>query len=464
MRKTKYTFLFLIIFIILQFTFVNISLATDEESLKLYTPSCILIETSTGKILYEKNANEVRYPASTTKIMTAILTLEKCKLTDTATVSHNAVFSIPLGYTHANLREGEKLTIEQLLNALLIPSANDAAVVLAEHISGSTEEFANLMNEKAKELGCQNTHFVNPNGIHNKEHVTTAYDLSLMAKYAMKNSTFREIVKKTSYTLPATNKYSKANRTFTNTNELLRKNHSDGSRSYYYADAIGIKTGYTDEAGSCLVAGAKRDNMEVIAVILGDGAKGGLSERCLDATTLFNYAFDNYSIKTVNEKNSVLQEISVYGATKETKDLDVIVKEDINILLKNGDENSLQPNVEINKKLRAPISSGSTVGKITYVVDGNSYSSELIAKNNVEASGFLPILFRVLLIIIVLALIYVLLKSGRDKNDGSKKGKKSKTASKEKSKNKSKASKNNKKSGKKNNKGNYRFTQVQNIK
>ena len=128
-----------------------------------------MLEKETGKILYEKNAYEVRYPASTTKIMTAILTVEKCELTDVATVSHNAIFTVPVSYSHASLKEGEEVTVEQLLNVLLIPSANDAANVLAEHISGSVDDFADLMNEKAKEIGCLNTHFVNPNGVYHKD-------------------------------------------------------------------------------------------------------------------------------------------------------------------------------------------------------------------------------------------------------------------------------------------------------
>lgn len=177
-----------------------------------YSSACLLMEESTGKILYSKNANSIMYPASTTKIMTAILTLENCKLSDTAVVSHNAVFSIPSGYSTASLVEGEVLTIEQLLNVLLIPSANDAAVVLAEHIAGSVEAFSDMMNSKAVELGCLNTHFVNPNGIHNENHYSTAYDLALIGKYAMKFPTFKEISSKTRYTLPITNAYSKEDR------------------------------------------------------------------------------------------------------------------------------------------------------------------------------------------------------------------------------------------------------------
>ena len=167
------------------------------------------MDQNSGKILYSKNANTKMYPASTTKIMTAILTLENCNLDDVATASHNAVYSIPYSYSVATIQEGEELTIEQLLNVLLIPSANDAAIVLAEHISGSVEEFAKLMNKKAEELGCKNTHFVNPNGIHNKNHTSTAYDLALMGQYAMKNETIRKIVSTKQFTLPTTNKYNK---------------------------------------------------------------------------------------------------------------------------------------------------------------------------------------------------------------------------------------------------------------
>ena len=169
MKKIIYTTLIIILISIIQLSVFNItSFASESTELETYSPACILIESSTGKIIYEKNAYEKLYPASTTKIMTAILTLENCELTDVATASYNSVYSIPAGYTNANIQVGEELTIDQLLHVLLIPSANDAAVVLAEHIAGSVDNFANMMNEKAKELGCLNTHFVNPHGIHNE--------------------------------------------------------------------------------------------------------------------------------------------------------------------------------------------------------------------------------------------------------------------------------------------------------
>ena len=209
----------------------NTSLDINTDKLNTNSEACILMDTKSDKILYAKNAYEKMYPASTTKLMTAILTLENCKLTDTAIVSHNAIFSIPVGYSHANLQEGEELTIEQLLNVLLIPSANDAAIVLAEHISGSVEKFSKLMNEKAKSLGCLNTNFVNPNGIQNKNHYSTAYDLALIGKYALKFPDIKRIAMVKQYTLPTTNKYDKTDRIFNATNglindDVLNKNYS----------------------------------------------------------------------------------------------------------------------------------------------------------------------------------------------------------------------------------------------
>ncbi len=417
MKKLK-VILFIFIFIINLCIFVPPCFA--DNNLKTYCPSVILMETSTGKILYEKNANEISFPASTTKIMTAILTVENCNLNDVATVSHNAVYSIPYDYTHASLKEGEELTIEQLLYALMIPSANDAAIVLAEHISGSVEEFAKLMNKRAEELGCKNTHFVNPNGIHNKEHTSTAYDLALMGQFAMKNETIRKVVSTKQFSLPITNKYNKTDRIFNNTNDLL----STYSK-YYYEGTTGVKTGYTGEAGNCIIASAKKNDFEVLLVVLGGKSTSkGLSERYLDCKTLFDYAFDNYSIKTLNEKNSVLKKITVSGATKETQNLNLIVKDDIKIFAdKNIDLSTLNPEITLDKKIRAPIAANSVVGKISYIYDDKEYSSDLIAQTQVIASGFLPVLFRVLLIIIVLYLLFLLLKPSKKSKKYKKKSK-----------------------------------------
>lgn len=431
MKKLKIIF-FIFIFLMQFIIFISPSYA-DSDNLKTYCPSCILIEANTGKILYEKNSNDVRFPASTTKIMTAILTVENCNLDDVATVSHNAVYSIPYDYTHASLKEGEELTIEQLLYALMIPSANDAAIVLAEHISGSVEEFAKLMNKRAEELGCKNTHFVNPNGIHSKDHTSTSYDLALMGKFAMQNSIIRKIVSTTQFTLPVTNKYSKTDRIFNNSNDLL----NTYSR-YYYEGTTGVKTGYTGEAGNCIIASAKKNDFEVILVVLGgESTNTGLSQRYLDCKTLFDYAFNNYSLKTLNEKNAVLKQITVRGATEETQNLNVLIKDKIEIFSENSaDLSSLEPELTLDENLMAPISANSAIGKITYNYDGQTYSSDLIAETQVLSSDFLPLLFRILLIFVVLYLLFLLLKKPKNK---SKKTYKKKTKG-----------------------GNYKFTQFSN--
>jgi len=225
----KFISYIVLIIIFCVFTLPNCISADTGDDPKSDSPSVILMDFRTGKILYEKNSHEKKYPASITKVMTAIVVLEHCKLDDVTTVSHNAVYSIEPGYVIANLKEGEELTIDQLLHILLIASANDAAVVLAEYVSGSVENFSDLMNEKAKEIGCKDTHFINPDGAHDENHYSTAYDLALIGRYAMQNETFRNIVSNTSYNLPATNKYSKNDRLFTTTNSLLTT-----SSIYYY--------------------------------------------------------------------------------------------------------------------------------------------------------------------------------------------------------------------------------------
>ena len=173
-----------------------------------------------GQTLYERNSNEKKYPASITKVLTAIVVMENSKIDDVATVTQSAIDSIEYGYVTGNLKVGEELTIEQLLNILLVSSANDAAVVLAEHISGSVEAFSSLMNQTAVKIGCTNSNFVNPNGIHDENHYSTAHDLALIGSYAFKFDTLKEIFKKTNYTLEPTNLYD-GQRIYLTTNEIL---------------------------------------------------------------------------------------------------------------------------------------------------------------------------------------------------------------------------------------------------
>ena len=275
--------------------------AADTQSLNIYSHAALLINMNTGRVLYDRNSTEILYPASITKVMTAILAIENADLNSIARVSYNAVMSVPFGYSTANLQLDEELSVENLLYVLMLPSACDAAVVLSEHVSLSEESFINLMNEKALELGCTNTNFVNASGVHDDNHYSTARDLALITEYAMKNPIFRTIVSTTTYTLPSTNKYPNRDRVFINTNRLIRLDNSSREDNYYYKHAIGVKTGMTDEAGETLSTVASQDGQEYLVILLRAGYTGGLSERYLDSTTLFNFAFNTYTRKNYNQ-------------------------------------------------------------------------------------------------------------------------------------------------------------------
>lgn len=409
MKQLRSIVIFTIIFIMFLLP-INTILAADidttdynPDNITTNSPSVILMDAKTGKILYSKNAFEQRFPASTTKLMTAILTLENCKLDDVATVSHNSIFSIPVGYSHASLQENEELTIEQLLNVLLIPSANDAAIVLAEHIAGSVENFAEMMNNKATELGCLNTHFINPNGVHAEDHYSTAYDLAIIGRYAMKFDDIMRIAKVSQYTLPKTNEYDREDRIFNTTNGLVNKNSE-----YYYQYATGLKTGYTDKSGYCIVTTAEKDGVELLAVVLGSES---IEDRYNDCTKLFDYGFDNYSYQSLISARKVVDTIKINGATRETKSLNVISKSEISALVKNDvNIDNIEPTIEINQNLSAPISQDAVVGKISYEIDGENYSTDLIAETSVEESKLETIIFRAFLIFLILYLLVIILK------------------------------------------------------
>lgn len=399
----KKIILFLTIFIFCLGLSINVY--AENESLEIYAPSAILMDMNTGKILYEKNIHQKMYPASMTKVLTAIIVLENCNLEEIATVSYDAVMSVDFGYVSANLQIGEELTVEQLLNLLMVSSSNDAANVLAEHVSGSNSSFAELLNKKALEIGCKNTHFVNPSGAHDENHYSTAYDLALIGRYAMGIPKFRELAKKTFYQLPATNKYEKEDRIYTTTNELLVSNNNDRDDNYYYKYAIGIKTGFTTPAGNCLMAACEKDNFSFISVVLKDGqTKEGLSARYIDTKNLFEYGYSNYSLKQLAKKDSVIQTITINNATADTKRLDLVIDDDIYATVSANNLNaSVVPQIELNENLKAPILKNAIVGKIYYEIDDITYSANLLANNDVKAARLL--LKFVLLFLFVLILI-----------------------------------------------------------
>lgn len=405
MRMKKILFSILTVILIFM-NFLPVTFATESDELLLYSPVAVLMEKNTGKIVYQKDMDKKMYPASTTKLMTAILTLEHCNLDDIATVSYNAVFDVPSGYSNAALQVDEKLTIENLLYVLLLPSANDAANVLAEHIAGSVESFATMMNTKARELGCTGTNFRNPSGIHDENHYSTAHDLALIGQYAMKFDKIMDIINTKNYTLPTTNKYDKTDRYFVTTNNLLKP----GYKNYYYEYATGLKTGYTKPAEDCIVASAKKDNLEFIVVVLGCPiSDNGLHQKYLDCKTLFNYGFEHYTTKTLITQGAVYDQVTIKKATSDTKTLDLIVGDNITAFVSNND--NTDPQVEVNylKELTAPIYKDEVLGTVTYTLDGIEYQTTLKAASTVERSTLIRTIFIVLCIFLILFFLSTLL-------------------------------------------------------
>ena len=413
----KFKRIFIVFILTIFFMFNTYTFASDSNNnLNISSDAAILMDYQTSKILYGKNEEKKLYPASTTKILTAILVIENCNLSDTATASANAITSIPSGYSVADIQVGEVFTIEQLLQALMVHSANDAANVLAEYVSGSIENFSTLMNKKSSEIGCTNSHFVNPSGKHDDNHYTTAYDLAIIMQYCMKNETFRNLAGIKSCIIPPTNK--SGERTYINTNQLLIKNTEDGSINYYYPYAIAGKTGYTTQAKNCLVCVSKRNDLELISVVLGgDINPDGLDSRFSDSKALFEFGYQNYSIKKIVEKGSIVKQVEIINGTKDTRILSLVVSDDILALINsNQDISALSPKIEVIDGLSAPILEGSVVGQISYSINGILYKSDLIASHDVETSNELSLIFRISLIGLAVLLILIVYKLVSSKN------------------------------------------------
>lgn len=359
-----------------------------------------------GQILYERNSNEKMYPASLTKVLTAIVVMEHCNLDEKVTVSQTAIDSVEYGYLTANLKAGETFTVEDMLNILLIHSANDVALVLAEHISGSVEDFCKLMNETAVKIGCTNSNFVNPNGVHNENHYSTAHDLALIGRYSLKFEKLKELVKKTYFKLPATDLYTKDDRIFSTTNELILS----GSVKNYYRYAEGLKTGFTTPAGYCLMGYASKDGLELISVLLNCSTS---DNRYLETQKLFDYGFDHFSFKKFATKGNTVETVSVKGATKDTKKLNLILDNDIAFTLKNDiDILSIKHETKINDKIKAPVAKDTVLGSVTYTFNGITYSANLIAENDVKASHTL-LKFIIFFLVIFIILIVLKLRASK---------------------------------------------------
>ncbi|NLM10022.1 MAG: D-alanyl-D-alanine carboxypeptidase [Clostridiaceae bacterium] len=319
--------------------FEDLSIETyNNEDLNINARSAIVMDFESGRVLFEKNAYQKRPMASTTKVMTAIVALENGNLDDHVTVSRNAA-SIHGSLMH--LRAGETLTLRELMYGLLLCSGNDAAIAIAEHIGGSVDGFLEMMNNKAKEIGAINTNFTSPHGLDGVGHYSTAYDMALITRYALKIPVFNEIVKTTSIQI--------GNRYLHNTNEMLTS----------YQGADGVKTGYTGKAGRCLITSATRDGRRFISVVLFCDSR---AQRALSSKKILDYAFSMYSMRTLI-KSEYLGTLPVNKGFE--KSLPVYVEKTITLPLSDTEMANLYTKVSLPEYIQAPVTEKSVVGTLS---------------------------------------------------------------------------------------------------
>ena len=324
-----------------------------EDKLIVYAPSYIAYDRITKKTIFGKKIDEKVPMASTTKIMTAILTIEYGKLNETVTVTQNAQ---NITGWQLKLQKGDKISLQDLLYAIMLYSANDGAVAIAEHIGGSVEDFCQMMNEKAKQIGAYNTNFTSPHGLDNDMHYSTPYDLAIIMDYALDNELFRKVISTTSYTINI-NGY---NRTLNNTNKLLTS--LNGS--------VGGKTGYTGKAGYCLVNNCKKDNMDIIAVVLGAGTT---KQRFDETANILNYATKNYEIVDLDQY--VKESISIRVDKCIDINVEAIPNESISIPIKKGDCEKIHVEYFVNEEIVLPIKANEEIGYANIFVEEQQIES-----------------------------------------------------------------------------------------
>ena len=363
--------------------FSSISVYAESSEPELQAQNAILMDAQTGTVLYEKNADEKAYPASITKLMTVLLGLENGNLSDVITMSHDAIYSIEPGSSHISLLEGEEVTLEQLLYAIMLRSANEAANAVAEYVDGSMDAFAVHMTERAKELGCTNTNFLNANGLHDENHYTTAHDMALIMQELLKHEEFLTIASSVYYEIGPTNMQTET-RYLHGQNQLMRSN------STYYRDyVIAGKTGYTDQARNTLVSAATQNGTTLIAVTMGcNGA-----EHYTDSIALYEYGFANFKTATLMTQEQTAQTVSVTETidndTTEKGKVQAIAMDDIAVTVPiDTDVSVYQTSVTCNDTASAPVAAGDELGKITVTDgDGNTvYTTSLFANTDVAAS------------------------------------------------------------------------------
>ena len=360
---------------------VNTFALSEEE---IGSPSVILMEPTSSKILFEKNANDIRACASITKVMTLLLIMEALdqgaiSYTDVVTTSEHAK---SMGGSDIWLEVGEQMTVDEMIKATAVASANDAAVALAEHLCGSESDFVAKMNERAKALGMKNTTFKNCNGLDEEGHLTTAYDVALMSAELIKHEKIFE------YTNIWIDYLRNGETQIVNTNKLLKT----------YTGITGLKTGTTGDAGSCISATATRNDMSLVAVVL--GASSG-TERFKDAATLLDYGFANYEVLKLDAKKQGFSDIEVKNGMKKTAKLSC--SDNISLVVKKGSKEKVEHNVKIKESVDAPVKIGDKVGVLRFTLDGEDIADfDITVSEEVGEISFLSVFSELLSAVITL--------------------------------------------------------------
>lgn len=343
----------------------------ENVNLNLNAKSVLLMESSSGSVLYEANAHESLPPASVTKIMTMLLL---CEAIDRGEVTLETVVTASeraksMGGSTIFLDTGEKITVEDLLKGIAVASGNDACVAVAEHLCGSVEAFVDKMNQRASELSMKNTHFVNCNGLDDENHYTSAYDIALMSHELLKH---KMIFK---YTTIWMDSLRGGEFQLANTNKLIR----------FYSGANGLKTGSTSKAGSCISATAKRDGMQLIAVVLGAPTS---KDRFSAASSLLNFGFSNYAVTSYGEKGEEVCELPVKQGKKNT--VIACVSENSSVLIKKAQKKDLKTHINLPEEVSAPIKKGQILGEMIVTLDGETVAkTNIVAKDKVERKNVL---------------------------------------------------------------------------
>ena len=430
MKKCKFVSIFLLVSLLLSLLCAGGAWALEDPEVS--APNIVLAELESGEVFFTRDETARIYPASLTKIMTVLLAVEAIErgetaLTDPVMASANITYDLESDGSTAGITAGEVLTLENLLQCALVASANEACNIIAEHISGSTEAFIQLMNQRAQELGCTGTHFANTHGLPNEDHYTTAWDMYLISREAVSHEIIANICAMTEITIPATDV--SASRTFKNTNALLGDN--DYYKGYFYEGASGVKTGHTNAAGYCLIATAERDGLRLLSVVMGAQATeredGSLDVGSFaDTTALFDWAFDNYSYQDILRSTEVVSDLPIAMGSSDV--VSVRPQTSIKALLPNDiDMSVFQRELTIfseeeGQELTAPISAGDVLGEIAVSRNGQVYGrTALVATKSVELSRLeyiksevkaffgLTVVKVIIAVIILLLLLYIVL-------------------------------------------------------